>query len=116
MPGGYGFEEQKYHLSMKVYEHQLGPHLRELPAERLVLADGFSCKTQIEQATGRHPLHLAQLLHKAKWGSGSPELHPDESEGRTLQNSSALIKSGALFLGGVALGVGAFLLGRRILR
>ena len=53
MAGSFGFEEHKYHISMKVYEHQLGPRLRELSPERLVLADGFSCKTQIEQATGR---------------------------------------------------------------
>jgi hypothetical protein len=34
-----------------------------------VLADGFSCRTQIEQATGRHPLHLAEAL-AAALGSG----------------------------------------------
>src|SRR5262249_18376687 len=66
MAGSFGFEEHKYDVSMKVYEHELGPHLRQMPRERLVVADGFSCKTQIEQATGRRPLHLAQLLQIAK--------------------------------------------------
>jgi Fe-S oxidoreductase len=28
----------------------------------VVLTDGFSCRTQVEQATGRRPLHLAELL------------------------------------------------------
>ena len=55
MAGSFGFEEHKYDLSMKVYEHQLGPRLRELTCEKIVLADGFSCKTQIEQATGPSP-------------------------------------------------------------
>ena len=65
MAGSFGFEQHKYDLSMQIYEHKLGPHLREMPSERLVVADGFSCKTQIEQATGRRPLHLAQLLQIA---------------------------------------------------
>ena len=56
MAGSFGFEAHKYDLSMQVYEHDLGPHLREVPSERLVVADGFSCRTQIEHANGRHPL------------------------------------------------------------
>ena len=68
MAGSFGFEQHKYDLSMQIYEHQLGPRLREVPSEKLVVADGFSCKTQIEQATGRRPLHLAQLLQIAKHG------------------------------------------------
>ncbi|HWF07602.1 MAG TPA: FAD-linked oxidase C-terminal domain-containing protein [Bryobacteraceae bacterium] len=68
MAGSFGFEEHKYDVSMKVYEHRLGPRLRELPAETVVLADGFSCRTQIDQATGRRPLHLAQLLRMARKG------------------------------------------------
>ena len=72
MAGSFGFEERKYDTSMKVYEHQLGPRLRQLPSETLVLADGFSCRTQIDQATGRRPLHLAQLLRMARKGDIEP--------------------------------------------
>ncbi|MGH9646040.1 MAG: (Fe-S)-binding protein, partial [Bryobacteraceae bacterium] len=68
MAGSFGFEQQKYALSMQIYEHTLGPRLREVPSQQVVVADGFSCKTQIEQATGRRPLHLAQLLQTAKQG------------------------------------------------
>ena len=112
MAGSFGFEEHKYDLSMKVYEHRLGPHLRRLPSERLILADGFSCKTQIEQATGRRPLHLAQLLQMAKHGDRSRDLRNDGLE----DESSTWLRNGALLLGGVALGLGAFHIGRRMFR
>jgi Fe-S oxidoreductase len=114
MAGSFGFETQKYDLSMKVYEHRLGPHLRGLPAERLVLADGFSCKTQIEQATGRRPLHLAQLLRSTKSGT---DPFDDPIKGlatRESPESSAMIRMGAVLLGGAAVGLGAFYIGRRL--
>src|ERR1051325_2129001 len=111
MAGSFGFEQHKYDLSMKVYEHKLGPRLRELPPERLVLADGFSCKTQIEQATGRLPLHLAQLLHQAKNEARftTPGSLLNGATGATWKRNSALIAGGAL------LALGALYLGRRIL-
>jgi hypothetical protein len=44
-------------------ERTLLPAVRDAPAEALILADGFSCRTQIEQAgTGRAPVHLAEVL------------------------------------------------------
>ena len=112
MAGSFGFEPHKYDLSMKVYEHQLGPHLREVPAERPVLADGFSCKTQIEQTTGRRPLHLAQLPKRAKRG--------DPLDGRDdvdlKPNSGAVVIRAAFVLGVVIVGLGAFFMGRRLFR
>ncbi len=116
MAGSFGFEEHKYDLSMKVYEHQLGPHLRDLPAEKLVLADGFSCKTQIEQATGRRPLHLAQLLHRRNRAAAFSTIPTTDFAEQGAQESSALMRTGALLLGGVAVGLGAFYIGRRIFR
>jgi len=115
MAGSFGFEEHKYDLSMKVYEHQLGPHLRKLPSERVVLADGFSCKTQIEQATGRRPLHLAQLLRRAKRGSPLDGRNDILLEERS-HDSSRLRKSGAMLLGGLAFGFAASYFVRRIFR
>jgi hypothetical protein len=44
-------------------ERILLPAVRDAATDTLVLADGFSCRTQIEQAgTGRTPVHLAQVL------------------------------------------------------
>jgi Fe-S oxidoreductase len=116
MAGSFGFEPHKYEVSMKIYEHEFGPRLRSLPAERRVVADGFSCKTQIEQATGRRPMHLAQLLQLAKHGDGALDHLDDALEGGNAVHSSAWIRNGALALGGVGLILGAVCLGRRILR
>jgi hypothetical protein len=48
--------------------------VRELPDDPLVVADGFSCKTQIEEGeTGRQALHVAQVLKLAhEHGAGGP--------------------------------------------
>jgi hypothetical protein len=44
-------------------ERILLPAVRDAAADTMVLADGFSCRTQIEQAdTGRTPVHLAEIL------------------------------------------------------
>ena len=109
MAGSFGFEEHKYDVSMQIYEHQLGPHLRSLPPERLVLADGFSCRTQIEQASGRRPLHLAQLLRVAAGGDTT------NIDGLMPKNPTRL-RNAALLAGGIALGFGALYTGRRLLR
>jgi FAD/FMN-containing dehydrogenase/Fe-S oxidoreductase len=62
MAGSFGFERDHYDISMKVAEHELLPTLRDAADETLIMADGFSCRTQIEQATGRRPLHLAEVI------------------------------------------------------
>ena len=98
---------------MKIYEHKLGPRLRETPRERLVLADGFSCKTQIEQATGRRPLHLAQLLQFAKHGDRPPI---DTMRDSSHCASAFRKRSSALLVGAAAVAFGAFFLGRRMFR
>jgi FAD/FMN-containing dehydrogenase/Fe-S oxidoreductase len=65
MAGAFGFEKEHYDVSMRVGERVLLPAVREAPAGTLVLADGFSCREQIAQATGRRALHLAEVLQAA---------------------------------------------------
>jgi FAD/FMN-containing dehydrogenase/Fe-S oxidoreductase len=65
MAGAFGFEEKNYDLSMKVGERVLLPMVREAAAETLIIADGFSCREQIEQSTGRATLHFAEVLKLA---------------------------------------------------
>ncbi len=65
MAGAFGFEADHYQVAMAVGERRLLPAVRTADPDTLVLADGFSCRTQIEQATGRHPLHLAEALAAA---------------------------------------------------
>ena len=46
----------------QVAEHDLLPAVRDAGAEAVVLADGFSCRTQLDDLAGREALHLAELL------------------------------------------------------
>jgi len=63
LAGNFGFEAGHYEVSMACGERVLLPALREAPSDALVLADGFSCRTQIEHGgTGRIPVHLAEVL------------------------------------------------------
>ncbi len=68
MAGSWGYERDHYEVSQACGERALFPAVREAPADDLLVADGFSCKTQIEQATGRKALHVAQVLKLARGG------------------------------------------------
>jgi FAD/FMN-containing dehydrogenase/Fe-S oxidoreductase len=64
MAGSFGFEAgEKYELSMRLAARKLVPALEAAP-EATIVADGFSCREQIRQATGRAPLHLAEALRQ----------------------------------------------------
>ena len=81
MAGSFGFEQGHYHVSMACGERVLLPAVRAAPADTLVVADGFSCRTQIEQGrTGRRGLHVGQVLKLAlDHGPEGPRGgHPEE--------------------------------------
>ncbi|MGC2329038.1 MAG: FAD-linked oxidase C-terminal domain-containing protein [Candidatus Sulfotelmatobacter sp.] len=65
MAGSFGFERDKYDISMAIGELELLPAVRSAPADCLIIADGFSCREQIAQGTDRHALHLAEVLQMA---------------------------------------------------
>jgi FAD/FMN-containing dehydrogenase/Fe-S oxidoreductase len=62
MAGSFGFESDKYELSMKAAEEVLLPAVREAAPQTLIIADGFSCHEQIEQAAARPTKHLAEVI------------------------------------------------------
>jgi Fe-S oxidoreductase len=62
MAGPFGFEKDKYEVSQAVGERVLLPAVRNTPENALIVSDGFSCREQILQATGRRALHLAEAL------------------------------------------------------
>ncbi|HET9075787.1 MAG TPA: FAD-binding and (Fe-S)-binding domain-containing protein [Acidimicrobiales bacterium] len=69
LAGSWGFENGKYDISMDCGDQALLPAVREAPATTVVVADGFSCKTQIAEAgTGRRALHLAEVMALARDG------------------------------------------------
>jgi Fe-S oxidoreductase len=69
MAGPFGFERDKFAIAQAIGERVLLPAVRNSAPETIVVADGFSCREQIEQSTGRTAIHLADLLRSA----GRPE-------------------------------------------
>jgi FAD/FMN-containing dehydrogenase/Fe-S oxidoreductase len=62
LAGNFGVERGHYDVSVAVAETALLPAVRAAAHDAVVLADGFSCRTQLEQLGGVHSVHLAQLL------------------------------------------------------
>ncbi len=65
MAGSFGFEHDKYKISQAIGELELLPAVRKAAPDWLIIADGFSCREQISQGSGRHALHLAEVLQMA---------------------------------------------------
>lgn len=66
LAGNFGFEKGHYDVSVACAEDKLMPALRNADPAALVLADGFSCRTQIRDlAADRRPMHVAQVLADA---------------------------------------------------
>ncbi|PKV83708.1 FAD-binding and (Fe-S)-binding domain-containing protein [Streptomyces sp. TLI_146] len=84
LAGNFGFERGHYDLSMKIGEQGVLPAVRDTAPGALVLADGFSCRTQIEQGgTGRRALHLAEALALGLDGP-LPADHPERAADRPV--------------------------------
>ncbi len=62
LAGNFGFERGHYAVSLAVAESNLLPAVRGLGCDDVVLADGFSCRTQLKELAGIDSLHLAELL------------------------------------------------------
>lgn len=66
LAGNFGFEQGHYDVSIACAEDKLMPAVRGADGDTLVVADGFSCRTQIRHlAEDRRPLHTAQVLAAA---------------------------------------------------
>jgi Fe-S oxidoreductase len=65
MAGSFGFNPEHVGISKAVGELVLLPAIRAAEQETIILTNGFSCREQIEQETGRKVKHLAELLQMA---------------------------------------------------
>jgi Fe-S oxidoreductase len=65
MAGSFGFEADKYKVSLAIGELELLPAVRKAAPDCLVIANGFSCREQIAQCTNRRALHLAEVIQLA---------------------------------------------------
>ncbi len=115
MAGSFGFEEDKYEVSQKCGERSLLPAVRKAGLSTLVIADGFSCKEQIQQGTPRQALHLAEVMQMAlHHGDGAHQMYPERelvkkralAQRRSMKRAgivSGLVLAGGLFLWHLAL-------------
>ncbi|MBX5482703.1 MAG: FAD-binding oxidoreductase [Myxococcaceae bacterium] len=80
MAGAFGFEKDKYAVSMACGEQVLFPAVRAAPPGAELIADGFSCRTQLEHGVGLRADHLAEVIREGLWRKrrlppGSPRRH-----------------------------------------
>jgi Fe-S oxidoreductase len=115
MAGSFGFEPgSHYDVSVKAGERVLLPAVRAAAKDTLIIADGFSCRTQIEQGTDRQALHLAQIIQMAmREGSRGPTGDFPEKGYLTTEYPRAPLKLAALAGGGLALAGSALIWGLR---
>ncbi|MFJ6822015.1 FAD-binding and (Fe-S)-binding domain-containing protein [Streptomyces niveus] len=65
LAGNFGFEKGHYDVSVACAEDQLLPAVRSAPEGTELLADGYSCRTQLDQLAGGGARHLAEVLAEA---------------------------------------------------
>src|SRR5438045_6476686 len=110
MAGSFGYEKDKYEVSVACGERVLLPEVRKAPVSTIIMADGFSCKEQIAQETNRHALHLAEVLRLGlatgnHFSTMYPETHfvqPRQKAQKRSMAQAAVISGLALTLLGVA--------------
>ena len=97
LAGSWGFEQGHHDISLECGEQALLPAVRRAARDTLVIANGFSCKTQIEQGgTDRRALHVAQAIKMARehgahgYLTGPPEQPYYEAKPRAPARRRAL--------------------------
>ncbi len=115
LAGSWGFENGKYDISMDCGEVALLPAVRNADTDKIIVANGFSCKTQIEEANlGRKALHTAQVMKLARdysigaYRGPHPELDLPPKPApplsvRIARTAAAVIAGASIFTGGILL-------------
>jgi Fe-S oxidoreductase len=119
LAGNFGFTKGHREVSEACAERVMLPRLRDAKRSSVVLADGFSCRTQIHEldSGGREAVHLAELLAAAQGGRIGHEGAPEATvAGRPTGPSRAERYAALAGTGAVAAATVAALLrvGRRI--
>jgi hypothetical protein len=80
LAGNFGAERGHFDVSVAVAETALLPAVRAAGPDATVLADGFSCRTQLAQLAGTRAVHLAELLDgppgRVRPSSATPPCRP----------------------------------------
>ena len=93
MAGSFGFESDKYDVSVAIGERRLLPTVRKAGDSTLIVADGFSCREQISQQTDREALHLAEVIQLAK---ASDTIHGERPEAKLTARRKATRRNARL--------------------
>jgi Fe-S oxidoreductase len=107
MAGAFGYEKDKYAVSVACGERSLLPEVRKAPVSTLIVADGFSCKEQIAQETKRHALHLAEVM-RIGFEDGKnvvPTMYPEDYFVQPRQKAQRTSMTRAAVISGMALTV-----------
>ena len=70
MAGAFGYQAETYEMSLAMGELSLLPRVRAAEETTLIVADGFSCRHQIRDATKRAAIHVAEALDRALAAGG----------------------------------------------
>lgn len=109
MAGYFGYEAGKhYQVGLAAGERVLLPAVRDADTDAIIISDGFSCREQIEQGTGRKGLHTAQVLQMALRKEKTDLAYPEKKyvDGMKLKGGG---KSAWLIAGIGAMAVAAVL-------
>jgi Fe-S oxidoreductase len=104
MAGSFGFEKEKYDVSIAAGERVLLPKVRAAGEDTLIIANGFSCREQIAQTTNRRALHIAQVLQMALHGGPESRLPEAAVERRRAAAQRKANRATALSFGALAAG------------
>jgi len=106
MAGSFGFERDKYEVSIACGERSLLPEVRKTAFSTIVMADGFSCREQISQETNRQALHLAEVLEMGLKPEKQSVMFPERKfvEPRRAAQKASMTRAALAICGAVILG------------
>jgi FAD/FMN-containing dehydrogenase/Fe-S oxidoreductase len=108
MAGSFGYEKDKFDVSIKIGERVLLPAVRKADISTLIVADGFSCKEQVAQETSRKALHLAEVIKFAKDnGHGGRTAYPEQDivASRARAQKRSMLRAGIITGAAIATGI-----------
>ena len=82
MAGAFGFEKEKYQVSVDCADLKLLPAIKDSDKETLIIADGFSCREQVMQLTDRVPLNLSEVI---LMGMLNPDMNEEEFKEKLIK-------------------------------
>jgi FAD/FMN-containing dehydrogenase/Fe-S oxidoreductase len=119
LAGSFGFENGKHDISMKCGEVGFLPAVRKADTDTVIVADGFSCKTQLSHAgIGREALHTAEVIKMARDYGAAGMRGPRPEEGREPPPAPPMFtrvaRTGAAVAAMVLVATSVFALARRL--